>query len=981
MQEQTLNGVIHLFAILASLEGRSGGESAKVVESYLTRLLSIQSPEVYLGLFADLFERYAEGNDPAALQRGLEALGTHLATRLSRDDKQFVLLQALQFHRLLSFAPARAEELLGRLAVFFEIPLRELEEARRFIAATSDSPASPQTQVFSRPGWRGRVVVFHSEWTGHFFLRILEGDFTLDENPLEPGRLYPLGPGAIVRDAGGHPAYLCELERLFSAPDAKAGLVFEAEDLAYDFPGGGHGLLPFRFRETGGRLVGVMGGSGAGKSTLINLLNGSLRPTAGRVAINGISLYDQPEKLQGVIGYVPQDDLLFEDLTVQQNLDYSARLCLAHLSPEQRGERVLRVLRELKQEETASLKVGDPLSKTISGGQRKRLNIALELIREPAILFVDEPTSGLSSADSEVVMGLLKAQAARGRLVIVSIHQPSSALFRLLDALWILDRGQAIYTGHPLEAARHFREHAHLAGADKSVCPECGNVNPEQIFSIIESRALDAEGRFSRERKFPPGFWHELWRTGKLPPAAEPPPVEPPPRHLTRPSWLGQCRTFFSRTLAARFSSRAYLLINVLEPPLLGGITAWLCRSSPGEAYLFGDNPYVHVYFFMAVIVAVFLGLSVSAEEIVRDRRVLQRERFLHLSWSAYAGAKMAFIALLALFQTALCAVLGIALLQIPGILLPLWAVLFSVAVFGGFLGLNISALFKSAVTVYILIPLLLIPQMLLGGLIIAYEDLRSRQAPDAFPPVIGEVMASRWAFEALAVEQFQRNACQQYFYETEQALSRVDYLRNDLLPALAGRLDYYYLDTATPQQRESTRRLLLHELATLEQTRSLTSGLARAAAELSPPDRAGLGELKAVLREEGKGLQRERQELQTRRQEIHKMLLEQQGEEGLAQWTKRHTNRKIVELVRNKSQLESLRIQGERLVQLSDPIYQEPASAWGRAPFLAGAKRLGSVTFRTFPFNLGVIWLMNATLAVFLMIPKRMRKKALNPS
>jgi ABC transport system ATP-binding/permease protein len=207
---------------------------------------------------------------------------------------------------------------------------------------------------------------------------------------------------------------------------------------------------------------------------------------------------------------VPQDDLLFEDLTVRENLDYNARLCLAELSDDRAPGARPPDARELHQEEIADLKVGDPLAKTISGGQRKRLNIALELIREPSVLFVDEPTSGLSSADSDVVMGLLKAQAARGRLVIVIIHQPSSNLFRQFDALWILDKGGVpIYMGHPLEAARHFREAAHLAGADRGVCPECGNVHPEQIFSIIESKAIDADGRFTRERRFPPEFWHE----------------------------------------------------------------------------------------------------------------------------------------------------------------------------------------------------------------------------------------------------------------------------------------------------------------------------------------------------------------------------------------------------------------------------------------------------------------------------------------
>ena len=1021
MQEHALNGILHLFAILAVQAGKTGEDASNLVHTYLTRMLSIQNPEVYLGLFEDLHDLYTHSDDPQAPRRGMDAVCSRLAPVLSPEDRQFFLLQTLYLRRSLGTdgpAPAGSDALIEEAAHSLRIPEEEFKACSGFIAteaATPPMPPVPHCRRIRPGGGHGEVIVFHSPWTGRYFLRVLEGDFSLDENPLDEGRSYLLEPGAILRDVVGRPLYLCEVEQLFGSETRHPPIGFVADQVNFRFPGSENGLHNLSFRETGGRMIGVMGGSGVGKSTLINLLNGSLRPDSGRITINGVSLVDHPERLEGVVGYVPQDDLLFEDLTVEQNLDYSARLCLAHLDPEERGRRVHRMLRELNQEEIAPLKVGSPLSKTISGGQRKRLNIALELIREPSILFVDEPTSGLSSADSDIVMGLLKAQAARGRLIIVIIHQPSSALFRLFDALWVLDRGgYPIYMGHPLEAVRYFREQVHIAGADKSICSSCGNVNPEQLFAIIEAKSTDDQGRFTRQRKFSPVFWHEAWQrftagthapTAAISPAlpdtrSEPEPIhapegtprpdepdrsegksdepgkpekplDPPPAGLIRPGWIGQAIIFFSRTLQARLANRAYLLVNLLEPPLLGLITAWICRSTSGDAYTFGDNAYIPVYFFMAVIVAFFLGLSVSAEEIVRDRRILQRERFLHLSWSAYSGAKIGYILLLVLLQTAVCAAIGVYLLQIPDFFMYLWAVLFSIAAFGCLLGLNISAVFKSAVTVYILIPLLLIPQMLLGGLIISYDDLRSGNAPNAHPPLIGEVMASRWAFEALAVRQFRTNAHQAEFHAVDLELSRTDYLRNDLIPALIGRLDALYLDTLTPAQREEIRVLLQRELAHLEREHSRIENLVRAAAALAPPDRTGLEEVKAGLRELADHLQNSRRAVQARRHAIHAELIEEHGNEGLGAFVKQHTNRKVGELVRNRSQLAPYRIQGGKVVRLSDPIYQEPTSALGRAPFMAGSKRMGSLDLPTHTFNLLVLWLMNAVLALVLVIPK----------
>ncbi len=973
MHEHSLNGVIHVFAVLSALAGDQREEAARFVEAYLSGTLGLRRTDVSFGIFGDLLELYADQTDSTAMEKGVDGVCSRLDSLLSADEKQAFLLHALHIRHALPDLGVRADQLIQRVASSFRVPEGELAAWRQFIAADVETPDSALCRRFSREGWRAEAVALHSVWTGRLFIRLLSGWVSLDENPIEPGRFYSIESGAILRDSSGNPVYLCEVERLFSKATPTAPILFEADAVTYCFPGGDRGIHGFSFRETGGRLIGVMGGSGVGKSTLINLLNGSLSPQSGCVRLNGIDLYAHTEALEGLIGYVPQDDLLFEDLTVRENLDYNAQLCLARLSPDQRRERVRQTLQELHQEEIADLKVGGPLAKTISGGQRKRLNIALELIREPAILFVDEPTSGLSSADSDIVMGLLKAQAARGRLVMVIIHQPSSNLFRLFDSLWILDRGgYPIYMGHPLEAARHFRETAHLAGADRSVCPECGNVNPEQIFSIIESKEIDADGRFSRERKFSPQFWNEAWRKMVSPAMASretEAAQELPPRNLSRPGWWRQLRIFFSRTLFARMANRSYVLVNLLEPPVLAFLTAWLCRAAPSGAYTLGDNAYLHVYFFMSVIVAIFLGLSVSAEEIVRDRRVLQRERFLHLSWSAYSGAKMLHVTLLALLQTGLCAWIGVWLLRLPHFFFHLWLALFSAAVFGGILGLNVSARFKSAVTVYILLPLLLLPQMLLGGLIIAYDDLRSLDAPHAYPPWIGEVTASRWAFEALVVEQFQSNEHQRRFLEIDRNLSQLDYEINDKIPALVSRLDALYLDTSMPEQREEIRTLIVQELRTMEDGDTVLLGSTAKAEKLSPPDRTGLEEIKSSLRQYARNLHEERRRLQVRRNEIHAGLLDEFGEEGLSVFVKKHTNRKISELARNKGQLAPYRLQGGRMVRLSDPVYQTPESAWGRAPFMAGSKRVGSLSLRTFTFDLWALWLMNAVLALFLAV------------
>src|SRR5512133_3797294 len=273
-------------------------------------------------------------------------------------------------------------------------------------------------------------------------------------------------------------------------------VVYEVNNLEYRFKNGKVGIHHMTFKEESGRMVGIMGASGAGKSTLLGVLNGTNSPYDGEVLINGVSIHNDKDKVKGLIGYVSQDDLLIEELTVFENLFYNAKLCFDNLSESEIITRVDSVLKNLGLYEIRDIQVGSPLNKKISGGQRKRLNISLELIREPAIMFLVEPTSGLSSRGSDNILALLQELALKGKLLFVVIHQPSSDIFKMFDRLIILDTGgHLIYNGNPIESIMYFKSRIHHAAWNESECHSCGNVNPEQIFNIVESRVLNEYGQ------------------------------------------------------------------------------------------------------------------------------------------------------------------------------------------------------------------------------------------------------------------------------------------------------------------------------------------------------------------------------------------------------------------------------------------------------------------------------------------------------
>ncbi|MBF0527865.1 MAG: ATP-binding cassette domain-containing protein, partial [Deltaproteobacteria bacterium] len=823
MTEILLNAILNLFAIQASmLSPESMSKARAVISDYLHRHLHIARDEDYLDLFDTAIELHRDVDGRTRLERA-GRVASNLKVELPRFEQHIFLMRFVELatrgegeEAAMSVAQTVARELaidqeeLEELFLFCRRPFDAEQPGVNFLIFDPESlrgtkaPAATGFQarhVLARPDFKGKFAILRIPDISAFFVTAAE-DYvvTLDSLPLGPGMCF-LPPGAVLRDISGAGIYYSEIESAFFARShAYKDLFFCGEDLEFHYPGSDAGLHQFNFSETGGRMVGIMGVSGAGKSTLLGLLIGQYQPDSGRVLINGLDVHRQTSMLEGVTGYVPQDDLLFEDLTVFDNLYYNASLCLANLPPEKRRQKVEELLEELNQLNTRDLKVGSPLEKTISGGQRKRLNIALELIREPSILIVDEPTSGLSSSDSENVMTLLKAQAAKGKLVIVVIHQPSSRIFKMFDALWILDQGgRPIYNGNPLDAIIYFRSAIHQAGMDEYACPHCGHVNPEQIFEIIEARIVDKNGHYTKQRRISPEEWRQRYLTQRNqtvgPRADLNAESGKPENRLWRPGRLGQFSVFFLRNLKARLANRQYLTVALLEPPLLALLAAILTRGARGGEYIFMENGNLGAYFFISVIVALFLGLSISAEEINRDRKILQRERFLHLSWPCYIASKAIYLILVAAIQTALFTIIGNPILEIPDMFLTTWIVLFSCSVTSCLLSLNISATFKSAVTIYILIPLLLVPQMLLGGSVIPFDDLIHKSAGNRDTPVIANLMPSRWGYEALAVEQYVSNRFMNHFFDEDCAVNQCDYIIDIQIPEMRGLADFPFLD------------------------------------------------------------------------------------------------------------------------------------------------------------------------------------------
>lgn len=998
MSEEILKALTQLFAIITKQDGGVTKNEREFVIRFFRQELDHDSVEEYIKLYDDYSDyNKVESAEEASKQKltsvrdSVKTLGIcrKINKTLAQKQKVIVLIKLLEMIDAdKNFTPQRME-IINTVSNVFNISEEEYRlvesfvttanagtlDLRSILVVNKNEKGSGELQKHMHAHLEGDLIFMHVQSVDMYFVKYIGNEsITLNGFAIQSQRVYLFSHGSTIKTQQGDALYSSDLVANFNEGVKTTKLSFNASIDEFRFPNGAIGLRDVTISEGPGKLIGIMGASGAGKTTLLNVLAGLETPHKGSIRINGIDIHRQREAIQGVIGYVPQDDLLIEELTVYQNLYFNAKLCFNSYSETELHKRVMEVLENLGLEQRKDLRVGNALDKTISGGQRKRLNIALELIREPAVLFLDEPTSGLSSRDSENVIDLLKELSLKGKLVFVVIHQPSSDIYKMFDKMVIMDTGgYPAYYGPPVEAINYFKGAAHQVDSNRGQCGVCGNVNPEQIFNIIEAKVVDEYGQSTSKRKVSPVKWFEMYKE-KFSSSQIEDVKEEPPKTLSLPGRVKQALIFTTRDMLAKVSNKQYLLINLLEAPVLALILSIIIRynSAPGGlAYSFRHNENFPAYLLMSVIVALFMGLTVSAEEIIRDRKILKRESFLNLSWNSYLLSKVVILFLLSAIQTLLFVVVGNLVLEIHGMTFAFWLVLFSTSCFANVLGLNISSAFNSAVTVYVTIPLLLIPQMILSGLLFSFDKLNEVISTRGKVPVVADMMVSRWAYEAMATYQFVKNDYEEPFYEYEKARSQADYKSAYLASEFKRENDFILrnLDNDSLKLEVLAAKQILFKNLSSEPffQANVPAGFISAA-----ESRAFTREMGNTLDGLIEGYRKHYQNVYNEKTDLleKKMVFYEQNGWNIAENKDRYYNESLADLVKNVNTKERLLEYKGELIQQIDPIFQNPNPSNlldYRAGFFLPVKNLFGYFIDSYWFDLIVMWCMSIILYITL--------------
>ncbi len=549
------------------------------------------------------------------------------------------------------------------------------------------------------------------------------------------------------------------------------------------------------FKALPGDMIALMGPSGAGKTTLLLTLNGYLPPTSGQVRINGDDLYAVYDALRGVIGYVPQDDIVHPELTVFEAVKYSAQFRLPNDYSEQEIDaRVEQTLKDLGLEGVKNLQIGKPEKKVLSGGQRKRVNIALELVTDPVILFLDEPTSGLAADDTTALINLLSELTKKtGKTIIMTIHQPAKDEYEKFNLAFIMGYGGIpTYFGPTGEASyRFFRSiienpnspYRHLPAAQNRVVD-----NPRDMFDMlnIRERAVHEDMKRQMGADVPRNTARleaaKQWRgefmnqanpvfqqmySGKRAVGTEPATRGVP--HRPAVALMHQLILLMSRYWKVKIRDRAGAIIMFAQAPIIGIMLAFVfagqqkavpfwclgalqelgkkVQSSQGSndmlARMQATNDHTAAMFFV-VVSAVWFGTSNAAREIVTERAIYLRERMVNLSVFNYVLSKYIILTFICIFQCTL--LLGIVFFTLgfhggPVAFVQELVVMIAVAMNATALGLLLSTMVTSAEAAMALTPIALIPQVVLGGLMVPMTT------NPMLKPIM-YIMPARWGFE-----------------------------------------------------------------------------------------------------------------------------------------------------------------------------------------------------------------------------------------
>ena len=750
MNRQTLSSILKLFAISANkCNSEDTNDIVLKFKTFLNKTIEDRYIEEYTAEFEKALEEYASFSNKRLSLNSVRLIRicNETSIRLTHDDRIQVLFY---LDKLLYPANDQSEEFMQLVADIYEIG----ESTLGLIKSLHFESVNDCHSIFCNGKSAGEFVVFSENLAAIKSF----GEISVNGQQIANGETELVGINSVVSTADHRKYYLKDLISLVKTSCSGNSFSLLLNDICIRRRGKTF-FYPLTCEMKSGELIGIMGRSGSGKTTLLKAIAGAEKSYSGQIfkrSENGNSQFSR--------SYLPQANALIPLFTVKEHLEQ--RLDFLQESVNREG-RIKQALQNVELEDFAEniAAKSDGTSWQISGGQQKRLVIAMEMLANPEVFILDEPTSGLSSTDSLKIVALLRKIASEGKVVIASIHQPDYETFMMFDKVLIIDDGgYPVFYGKPAASAEYFRS---ISGKiDKESLIET-HFNPGVILNMITETVHNADDS-SSQRITSPEEWYAKFTAAtesKLPQTD----IKEVEHRKLNPFKSFASQLKFSFRCDFHNKLRTAMLFAI--PPAMTVAMSLITRFSHSDGYAYFSNPNIPAWLMMMLITAFFIGLVLSAHEFIFLRQFHSNEHVIADKSTSLTLAKITkyivHTGIISGLMTLPATAIESCMFLFPSMFATIWLLAFC-----GCLTSMISSLFfRSISTVYLLIPIIVIPQMIFSGGLVQYDNFNKHFVKDCGMPFFANIMPIRWADEACMTEAYLVNPIEKEIFDAKVSL------------------------------------------------------------------------------------------------------------------------------------------------------------------------------------------------------------------
>lgn len=999
MSESVLQVLIKIFLLLENLKGKQPLDSYKSnIFSYLSRF-GLQVRDAQLNkYYSKCCEGVAgQGDEKNKMIEVVQQICHQIENELLPNEKILILFCLFEYAHVNDVAYPKAGEIAISIAENCGINVQELDFIKNFIVHDDLSrftnerflivkKKEDQTEEVLEGAWvernkpqqSGSKKIYNSEIEGVFlFFYVYEFNiivfkylgvepYMFRNTTIQPGRFYFFENHDTIVSQGKIILSYRKIAQAILHQEHSVSVVFTGKEVEYNPRLSAESIKRFTFSERSGNLIGLISESKQDKKVLFQCLGGKLKLTNGFASINGFDTYKDKYKLQGVIGYIPDVPLLFDQLTIYENFYYHVKLHYRHIDQKQADSLILRVLTDLGLQNLYQLRWNENTRNELGNYQLKLINLGVELLRDPYILFYTEPFDGLQASEIQKFISVLRELCLRGKLIITTVTPPLLVNIREFDKLWIFDRkGYPIYNGKPDKAYTYFRDKSKQEQSIKGFFERRKSFD---FWQLISEKEINKKGEETELRKISPETWHQKYMKE----------IEPdikihgyknvlPRNFVNIPDIDKQFALYFFRDVKTRIRKLTPYIKSILFTVALALLTGYFGKYSAEEGYIFSENRNMLFYLFASTFNAFILGIWSGREEIRKEFDIVDRDSLLLLSKYSYLNSKFLIIAFISILLTGIYVVIGNLIVGVFYLSFRYWLVLSTLTIAGVLLGLNIAILNCSQRTLNFILSVIIFFQLLFSGKVIPYQNFPEPFNNSKYVNILGELSLFRWGFEALVVEQFKKNKFQKDLFLVDSELSECEYEINYHLVYLDSLLEASVDLTSreNPQQELMEKlRIIQNELldfAEREEIFPFEYTYALSVNDFNPRIASETGDYITYLQFQ---YFEKRQTLIEQRQNIVDSI----GEQKFYELKENFYNQRIADEVTGIQGGMPMIIEKNDVIRKFDPIFNFPDSDLGRAHLYAPSKRFNGQYVDTIYFNIIVILLLSSLLYVFLM-------------